>query len=100
MSNDKCKKGDVLYAGPAGPNGTFPFIRHLPDHKTEMGIAKPVKNGEPLHGGAVLLEARPDEPGTFDVHSVDAGGPPKVTSDDYREGWDRIFGGKQPVGQA
>lgn len=27
-------------------------------------------------------------------------GPAKVNSDEYRAGWDRIFGGKQEVGQA
>jgi len=28
------------------------------------------------------------------------GGPSKVATDGYRDGWDRIFGGKTVVGQA
>lgn len=42
------------------------------------------------------------EDGVYDVVSDtrDASGPAKVTNDKYRNGWDSVFGGRQPIGQA
>ena len=88
--------------GPPDAKGFQPFIRHDSNHEITAGFAKRVENGEPLMPGAVFVEASP-EPGTFNVigsYQPEGSGPPRVSSNEYREGWDRIFGGQQPVGQA
>ncbi len=92
--------------GPGLNNGMHPFVRHCSDCSTETGFVKRVQEGEPLYDGAMLLEPRPEEPGAFNVRGTyrsgqsDRSGPPKVTTNEYRDGWDRIFGSTPTVGQA
>jgi hypothetical protein len=101
----KCHGEDVLFMGPPLNNGLSPFLRHRSDCSTETGLARVVREGEPLHNRALLLERRKDSPGTFNVrgtYSPDSSqsGPPKVATPEYRTGWDRIFGGSPTIGQA
>lgn len=102
MANKKsCTGEDVLFMGPSLDNGLHPFVRHKSDCTTEMGLVKKVREGESIYDGAVLLEPR-KEPGVFNVcgtYSTASSGPPKVTTDEYRNGWNSIFG-ESSVGQA
>ncbi len=89
--------------GPSLSNGVRPFVRHRSDCSTETGFVKRVQEGEPIYDGAMLLEPRNNEPGAFNVRGTyqsNQSGPPKVTTNEYRDGWDRIFGGTATVGQA
>lgn len=89
--------------GPPVGGDIFPFIRHRSNCTTEAGFVKQAKEGEPLYDGAVLLEPRGQEPGAFNVvstYKAQKSGPAQVATNEYREGYDRIFGGSQPVGQA
>lgn len=106
MADDKkptCPAGDELRAGPDLGNGSRPFVRHTADHKIEMGVMTPVKEGQPILPGAFHLESIP---GT-DRYKVEgalpasesAKGPAKVNSGAYRDGWDGIFG-KRPIAEA
>lgn len=109
MSDEKpkpCPDGDVMQLGP-DLGGVRPFIRHKADHTIEGGMARIVKEGEPITCEAVRARPRPD--GRFDVDELytppeesggDKKGPTMVASDAYRRGWDNIFGNKSNVGQA
>ena len=64
----------------------------------------PVAEGAPLNGEVLALKPRQEVPGLCDVEVVyrpegeGSSGPPKVASDAYRGGWDRIFGGGSTSG--
>jgi hypothetical protein len=72
--------------------------------RLEAGEVRPMKEGKPLGAGEVVtLKQRADAPALFDVkveHVVgDAAtkgtqaGPAQVATPQYRESWDRVFGG-------
>lgn len=70
---------------------------------TEPIVVRKVREGESLTDDALVLE-KTDHPNRFavtEVRALRAGhGPAQVASPQYRENFDRIFGGKQEVGQA
>jgi hypothetical protein len=100
----ECNGEDVVLMGPPlDKNGARPYVRHCSNCTTQAGVLKPVGEGEPLYDGSLMLEQRPKEPGAYNVVSTyqsEKAGPSRVTTEDYREGWDRIFGSPPPVGQA
>jgi hypothetical protein len=108
-----CGGGDRLRIGPDRGDGVHHCIRHMPDHSVQQGWASPVRDGEPIHD-AELVHITPDPAyGDYRVQSLHGGasqpqpqpdssaaGPPMVSNNKYRAGWDRIFGSKQVVGSA
>ena len=99
-----CPKGDVISVGP-NLGGVCPFVRHLPDHTIETGLAKIVGPDEvPTSQNPLFLEHR--QGNVFNVKPLSKGGsdspkgPAKVNSPAFKSGWDNIFGSKAPVGQA
>jgi hypothetical protein len=76
----------------------------------EAGMLRPLQSGRAISGEVVHLEPRRESPLLFDVETdeelstaggagagarTDHAGPPQVASDDYRRGWDAIWGGKR-----
>jgi len=70
--------------------------------KAELGLVRPLREGRPIHGEVVTLKPRPGTPAVCDVEVQVAPppaalaapavkGPAKVTTDRYRDGWDRVF---------
>ena len=111
MSNDckddsECPKGDVLLQGPDLGDGSRPFVRHRADCSVVSGVLRPLQHGKPIGDGVVLVKPREDGTSLCDVVEVPlpertgSKGPCKVTTSAFRDGWDRIFGGKTAVGQA
>ena len=110
-----CPNRDVMHLGPDIGNGYHPYVRHKSDHGMETGFITARKPGNdeaaPPCDGIVRLSHTGPGP-TFDVESLyerpapptdvagSHSGPAMVTTEAYRDGWDRIFGGKQAVGQA
>lgn len=101
-----CPDGDVLKVGPELPGGARPFIRHKKDHEIQTGIITPVREGEALNGRNVFhLESRTQDD-DFDVTEIATAptpqgtGPAMVNSEEFKTGWDRIFGSKPAVGEA
>lgn len=95
-----CQNADLVVAGPDLGGGVHLCLRHRPDHSHEIGVAAPLKDGQPIAQGAMILKHR--EANVFDVEPVPStttSGPARVTSNNYRAGWDNIFG-KQTVGEA
>ena len=76
--------------------------RRGPDAPVEAGVLQPLVEGKPITEEVVSLRPRPDAPLVFDVSTVlersaprAAGdGPSQVATDEYRKGWDTIFGRK------
>lgn len=106
MSEEKKSCGDELIAGPELSNGVRPFVRHTSDHTVTGGFMKMAKDGQPANGSELVQLTR-IEGERYAVKSLydgtpksdDRVGPSKVVSDEYRAGWDRIFGNKA-IGQA
>lgn len=80
---------------------TLQVISSAPDHAhvvrrkggtVSQGILRPLREGQPIDpaGELVSLKPRDSEPGVFDVTSHS--GPPRVASNRYRSGHDRVFG--------
>lgn len=108
-NNEKCSGGDELIAGPDVGNGVRPFVRHSADHCITGGLITVAREGQPCNGRE-LVKLTPIEGSRYSVETlydgtskpvgvVDRSGPSKVVTNEYRSGWDRIFGCK-PVGQA
>lgn len=100
---DEKDSEDVLFMGPDLKGDVRPFVRRKPGHGFEAGLMRPVKDGEPIGNDAVFLEHKGPGP-IYKVSEVfQAPNQParsKPTTENYREGWDRIFENKAPVGQA
>jgi hypothetical protein len=111
--SEQCIGEHLVVLTPPDERGNNLVLRHTADHRTEPGFARCVRQGEDLRGKR-LLHARPIEgcPGRLAIKEfrvddltsaspVDApAGPAMVATDAYRDGWDRIFGGRAERGQA
>lgn len=87
--DDDCKAaGRVRFLG--GPIARV----HEENHTDSVGICLPVKDGQPLPPGVAVVQRDEQGDGGHVIYrtpkSVD--GPAKVSSAQYRSGWDRIFG--------
>jgi hypothetical protein len=117
MAKKECQlHGDRMQIGPDRGDGLHPCVRHTPDHKISPGWVKPLKQGKPLNGASVVYLQYDPSIGDFEVKSTyepnqpkdmstktqasPSTGPAMVASDEYRSGWDRIFGQKAAVGEA
>jgi hypothetical protein len=106
--DDDCSlDSDRLILGPDLGDGSRPCIRHLPDHSIQTGVARLMKEGQPINGYDEILTICYDQQhGDFEVKSAYTPptaahkGPAMVTSNEYRTGYERIFGFKQVVGEA
>lgn len=104
----------MLIAGPEGPGGWVPCVRHRPDHTVTVGAVKPMRDGDPMISGELIaikegegpvhevetLWAGPNEAAAAEGISSSGNGPVMVNSKAYGDGWDRIFGSAQEVGKA
>jgi len=87
----KCDGKDYLVLGSVDETGGRRCVIHRADHRIEQGRVFPLRDGQPVQH-ALVVNA-PDEHGRLEVVAeIITNGPPKVVSNKYREGWDRIFG--------
>ncbi len=101
---DRLKPKDRIRIGPKLEDGRRLATRIHADGSTSNGIIAPAEDGKPIHGELLRVNDECHE-GWHDVDTVyDASptlnGPAQVATPRYREGYDRIFGTKQPVGEA
>jgi hypothetical protein len=102
---DKNDKMDIAFLGPETPTGRRVVRMRGTQENPEvsLGELRPIKEGEPIYGDVVSLHRR----GNSDVCTVEtviehplkakpreAHGPAMVATEAYRDGWDRVFGGK------
>lgn len=102
----KAKPKDLaLVVGPTADEEGFHVLRRRSeDAPVEMGTVRPMKEGEPIDGEVVSMRPRKDVPYVYDVKTVmpdrkprgerrlTSDGPPQVATEDYRRGWDKIWG--------
>lgn len=99
-----CSGSDFIIPGPV-VNGVQCAIRHDASHGISMGSIHRMEDGKPIPSDALLVKPRDgshimDVVGSLSdknglkVESNASGGPAKVTSNEYRNGWDNIFGKK------
>lgn len=66
----------------------------------EAGVVRPMKEGEPITGELVTLKPTTEDARLCDVEvhhdarpkAKSHAGPSRVSTDEYRDGWDEIFG--------
>ena len=93
---------DQVRFGPTLSSGEQSMIRRRGEH-LEVGLISRVVEGRPIREGAELVHIEgPERDGWYSAETLyrhPGGGPARVATPAYREGYDRIFG-KQKVGLA
>lgn len=98
--SDDCKCQDEILVGPQiAPDGSCVCLRHTDEHQVGLGVMRPIEDGKPVLNGEVVSLQR-IEGDRYAVTTLYHAGPSKVSTPAYRDGWDRIFGKEQEVGQA
>jgi hypothetical protein len=109
MQRGKKKKAEfkdvALVLGQTEDRKGYQILRKRADEDSvEMGTVRPLEEGKPIDGEVLAFKARKDHPMLFDVKShfdpnadTDSGGkssvgPAKVSTAQYRSGWDAIWG--------
>ena len=82
------------------PNyGPTPVVKVRGDGTKSMTVSFPLREGRPLPPGAEHFVHVGG--GEYRKMALGGGqGPAQVATEDYRQGWETIFGKKQPVGEA
>jgi len=98
------KKDLALVYGRAEDGDGYKVLRQRAGSATvEAGMVRALRSGRAISGEVVTLEQRPESPFLFDVQTDEElststppaatrGGPPQVATEDYRRGWDAIWG--------
>lgn len=88
----KCDCGDEVIVGPKLSDGQRIAIRHTSDHDVVPCFINPVRQGKPCMGLNVVALER-IEGNRYGVTTIlpERKGPSRVTTDAYRDGWDRVF---------
>lgn len=76
--------------------------RRHPDSEVELGTIRPLEEGRPIEGEVVSLRPREDVPFAYDVKTeleaptssrrFTEDGPAQIATEQYRRGWDAIWG--------
>lgn len=93
----KRKGSEFVVYSPHATKGPRPCVR-LSETSAELGVLLPHDPDAPLPKRGELVELEPVAPGVAAVQAY--GRPPMVNSRSYEEGWERIFGGSNSVGEA
>jgi len=97
------KKDLALVFGPSADGRGVHVLRRRSDSPTvEAGILRPLEEGRAITGEVVHLEPRAEAPFLFDCETDEElstpgardAGPPRVATEEYRRGWDAIWGGR------
>lgn len=94
-------KEDYVIPGPMVGERSQVFHRYRTGEAPYTQVMRHVREGESIDESAVCLRRRGDS-NKYDVEPLLGGGdgPAQVATEEYRDGWDRIFGGKQTIGEA
>jgi hypothetical protein len=98
---------DVVLLGGPTDDGEGVRVLRARQERVEVGEVRPMKEGKPLTGGEIVkLVPRAKSPRVCDVEvlakvsppasaSPARVGPAQVATHEYRESWERIFGGEE-----
>jgi hypothetical protein len=81
----------------------YRVLRHRgAENRVELGTMRPLKEGRPIDGEVISLSAREDLPFLYDVKTeladpnpgrrFTSDGPAQIATDEYRRGWEAIWG--------
>ena len=92
--------GDVAFVWGKNADGVHILRRRAEDAPIEAGLLQPLVEGRPITGELISMRRREDMPFLYDVKSElpapeteqRSTGPSKVATDQYRKGWDAIWG--------
>jgi hypothetical protein len=81
----------------------FRVLRHrAAEDRIEVGTMRPLREGRPIEGEVVSLEAREDLPFLYNVKTeladprgerrLTSDGPAQIATEEYRRGWEAIWG--------
>lgn len=97
--SESCGLKGRAIPGPRFDGGRL-ILHHTEDHETKPAILLDVKEGQDVSGRQIVQATElPD--GTLDIKEIydgrgSGGRPAMVNSSGYRDGWDRIFGSREP----
>src|SRR5215471_7764593 len=107
MSMERKDKDVALVYGTADDGEGYKILRQRGSSpRVEAGLLRPMQSGRAITGEVVHLEPRKESPLLFNVETDEElsspaavaararGGPPQVATDQYRRGWDAIWGTK------
>jgi hypothetical protein len=101
--------GDVALVFGKNEQGVHILRRRDENAPIEAGLLQPLVEGRPITGELISMKQREDMPLLYDVKSemgasethaarevrdVRSSGPSQVATDEYRKGWDAIWGGR------
>jgi hypothetical protein len=99
------QKDLALVFGPsADGNGVNVLRRRAGSSTVEAGTLQPLREGRAITGEVVRLEPRAEAPFLFDCETDEElstaraqplTGPPQVATEEYRRGWDAIWGRRE-----
>lgn len=99
MSTKDDDTDERVLMGPMMPDGYRAICRQDDEGNLVGGLARVVKDGEPLSENAFFAEH--EQGPVYRIKSVfSANVKTKPATKEYRQGWDRIFGGSRTVAQA
>ena len=96
--------GDVAFVWGKNADGVHILRRRDENAPIEAGLLQPLVEGKPITGELISMKQRSDMPFLYDVKSEvpapstdqgdqrSTGRPAKVSTDQYRKGWDAIWG--------
>ena len=95
--------GDVAFVWGKNADGVHILRRRDENAPIEAGLLQPLVEGRPITGELISMRRREDMPLLYDVKSEmpapearspeqRSTGPSKVATDQYRKGWDAIWG--------
>lgn len=101
MTDDskKCPLGERVYPIGEVPEDGSPGIAVRHHEGCQLDLV-PIRRRQPGESAEGWCAGSPNPDGSFSPTPTGHAGPARVTSDAFRSGWDRLFGGKQEVGQA
>jgi hypothetical protein len=103
MSDDEEKRPvDVMLLHSPTDDGEGARVLRVKDDSLSVGEVRPVREGEPMNARELVrLRPRDGTPRVCDVETLyeppRKSGPPKVATRRFREGWDAIFGTREPA---
>lgn len=102
-SEAESPKDDVVVVHSRTEDGEGVNVLRKRGDELSLGVVRPLEEGKPLLGDVVKLKPREEHPALFDVETEvalpkptrSAPGPSRVSSSEYRRGWDSLWGRKR-----
>ena len=89
---DLMLKSKIFHFDGIDAKGAGVFVECSKSSDVTVVRLEPAQPSQPLRFGQRLCHIRPVDEQHVEIEEVTGGGPPMVSSQSYRAGWDRVFG--------